>query len=331
MSEQYVGSESADEPTRSGATRWGGTSYSSEHADRLIILMAQATIPDSIATGCPELDRAWAAFAHGILEKQGIMIPDTDDDLSWHAFLGHSIDMQGWRAAEFVGVDTLTKDAPDFTSLQTRGIGVRELGELWDVDSIREHLLHGTAGLPISATLDVLRRDGGDIGESFADAYAAFPWRKAHMAIRAYLQNSAALEGYGYSFRRWLQAECTAFGFDEFPPRDFRAPARIAGRTTTLEWALAQRLEESFYQVGPTMAPYMLCDWQLWLWNHGKTGVFEAFKPDEFHIQFVATYGEGVVPGDRWQFIDWWLSQYPTIPPRIVNECIWLAMETRLV
>lgn len=293
--------------------------------------MARPTIPNSIATGCPELDHAWAAFAQGILENEGVMIPDTDDNLSWHAFLGHSIDMQGWRAAEFVGIDDLTKDAPDFIPLKTRGIGVFELGQLWEIDAIREHLLHGTAGVPISATLDVLRRDGGEIGASFADAYATFPWRKAHMAIRAYLQNSAVLKDYDYSFRKWLQAECSTLGFEKFPPADFRAPIRVDGRPMTLEWALARRLEGSFYQVGPTMAPYMLCDWQLWLWNEGKTGVFEAFKPDEFHIQFVARYGEGVVPGDRWEFIDWWLSEYPTIPPRIVNECIWLAMETGLV
>lgn len=292
--------------------------------------MARQDIPSVIATGCPELDGAWEAFAAGILQNEGVMIPDTEDDLSWHAFLGHSIDMQGWRAAEFVGVDDLTKDAPDFVPLRTRGIGVSELGQLWEIETIREHLLHGTPGMPISATLDVLRREGGEIGASFADAYAAFPWRKAHMAIRAYFQNSAALKEHQFSFRRWLHTECSALGFEEFPPHDFRAPARLNGRESTLEWALVRRLEESFYQVGPTMAPYMLCDWQLWLWNEGKTGVFEAFKPDEFHIQFVSRYGHGVVPSDPRMFIKWWLATYPTIPPRIANECIWLAMETGL-
>ena len=33
-----------------------------------------------------------------------VLIPDAEDDLNWHAFLGHSIDMQGFRAAEFVGI-----------------------------------------------------------------------------------------------------------------------------------------------------------------------------------------------------------------------------------
>lgn len=259
------------------------------------------------------------------------MIPDTDEDLSWHAFLGHSIDMQGWRAAEFVGVDDLTKDAPAFVPLIERGIGVRELGQLWEVPAIGEHLLHGTAGLPVSATTNLLRVEGGDVGRAFADAYEAFPWRKAHMAVRAYLQNSAALKNHDYSFRRWLEAECSELGETEFPPRDFRREVRFRGGESSIEWALVQRLEESFYQVGPTMAPYMICDWQLWLWHEGRTGVFEAFKPDEFHIQFVAKYGREVVPADRTRFIKWWLDMYPTVPPRLVNECIWLAVENGLL
>ena len=91
--------------------------------------MGVAEIPQSIATGCDEVDLAWSTYAGQILERPGIMIPDTDDDLSWHAFLGHSIDMQGWRAAEFVGVDAITRDASGFVPLIKRGIGVRELGE----------------------------------------------------------------------------------------------------------------------------------------------------------------------------------------------------------
>jgi hypothetical protein len=26
---------------------------------------------------------------------------------------------------------------------------------------------------------------------------------------------------------------------------------------------------QSFYMVGPELAPYMICDWQLWHWNEG--------------------------------------------------------------
>ena len=65
----------------------------------------ERTLPAEISTGCPELDLAWKTYASMILNRWQILIPDTEDDLNWHAFLGHSIDMQGFRAAEFVGVD----------------------------------------------------------------------------------------------------------------------------------------------------------------------------------------------------------------------------------
>jgi hypothetical protein len=61
--------------------------------------------PDRIDTGCGPLDDLWSRYAAAILERPGILIPDTEEDLNWHAFLGHSLDMQGFRAAEFVGVD----------------------------------------------------------------------------------------------------------------------------------------------------------------------------------------------------------------------------------
>ncbi len=79
------------------------------------------SLPPTISTGCPELDLAWQTYASMILNRSQILIPDTDDDLTWHAFLGHSIDMQGFRAAEFAGVDPLTRNAPKFVPLKTRG------------------------------------------------------------------------------------------------------------------------------------------------------------------------------------------------------------------
>ena len=89
-------------------------------------------LPSTISTGCPELDLAWKTYASMILNRSQILIPDTDEDLTWHAFLGHSIDMQGFRAAEFAGVDPLTRNAPKFVPLKTRGIGVPELAALWE-------------------------------------------------------------------------------------------------------------------------------------------------------------------------------------------------------
>jgi len=287
--------------------------------------MGDTLVPETIATGCAELDRAWSKYASAILDRPGVMIPDTEEDLNCHAFLGHSIDMQGFRAAEFVGVDDLTRSAPGFVPLRQRGVGVAELGGLWDIPALRDHLLTGTAGTPVASTLEVLAREGGQVGAELAEAYQRFPYRKTHGGIRAYLQNSSALEPCGYSFRAWLEAECDELGVPEFPPPDFRAP--VAGSSQTIEWSLVRRLEQTFYMVGPTMAPYMICDWQLWLWHQGRTGVFEAFKPDEFHVQFIDRYGSEHIPVDLGGFVEWWLRLYPEVPPRLINECIWLAVE----
>lgn len=286
-------------------------------------------IPSAIDTGVPELDRVWEEYAHLVLEGPGVMIPDSEDDLNWHAFLGHSLEMQGFRASEFVGVHPISRDAPDFRSLRDRGVGIPELAGLWKVSRVRDHLLNRTRGVPVADTLNVLRRHGGDTGSQIAGALEAFPYRKNHGTVRAYLQNSAALEDFGFSFRRWLAAQCVDLADSEFPPPDFRVPAGETG--LSLEWALIQRLQDTFYMVGQAMAPYMICDWQLWLWNEGQTGVFEAFKMDDFHLKFVGNHSDGRVPYDRRGFIDWWLDLYPDVPPRIVNECIWLAVENDIL
>jgi hypothetical protein len=161
-------------------------------------------LPSTISTGCPELDMAWQTYASMILNRSQILIPDTDDDLTWHAFLGHSIDMQGFRAAEFAGVDLLTRNAPKFMPLETRGIGVPELAGLWEVPDIRQHLLWQTKDVPFAETLGVLRTYGGEIGASLADAFEHFPWRKFHWSVRALLQNSAVLQPFDCQFAEYL-------------------------------------------------------------------------------------------------------------------------------
>jgi hypothetical protein len=284
------------------------------------------SVPSEIDTGCPELDLVWRTYAHDILGRPGVLIPDTDEDLTWHAFLGHSIDMQGFRAAEFAGVDSLSRPAPKFVPLKARGIGVRELATLWNVEPIRQQLLHGTRQAPFHSTLDTLRQHGESVGDSLADALEWFPWRKGHWAVRALLQNSAALAGCGYSFRQWIRHVCAELGVTKFPPADFLW--RVDGDSSvTLEEALRQRVEAAFYMVGPALSAYMICDWQLWLWNKRRTAVFAMYKQDSFHEQFVARYGRGRIPADRTGFAEWWFSRYPEVPPRLANECIWLGTE----
>lgn len=289
------------------------------------------SLPVTISTGCPELDLAWRTYASMILNRSHILIPDADDDLNWHAFLGHSIDMQGFRAAEFVGVDRLTRNTPKFVPLKTRAIGVPQLARLWEVSEIRQYLLGQIKDAPLADTLEVLRTHGGEIGVSLAEAFEHFPWRKFHWSVRALLQNSAVLKPFDYSFRRWLQHECNQLGVQEFAPNDFRRPVTFEGTTIALERALRKRLEKTFYMVGPAMSAYMLCDWQLWLWREGLTAVFANFKLDSFHEAFVKKFGRGIIPADEAGFARWWFSLHSDLPPRLANECIWLAVEEKLV
>ena len=79
------------------------------------------------------------------------------------------------------------------------------------------------------------------------------------------------------------------------------------------------------------MAPYMICDWQLWLWREGRTAVFANFKLDSFHEAFAKKFERGVFPADEAGFARWWLDRFPELPPRLANECIWLAAENKLV
>lgn len=293
--------------------------------------MTTRSLPVEITTGCPELDLVWREYAGRILSRPGILIPDTEDDLNWHAFLGHSIDMQGFRAAEFAGVDDLTRSAPNFVSLRDRGLGVEALATLWSVPAIQHYLLANLRGIPLTTTLEVLEREGGDAGASLADAYRWFPWRKFHWSVRALLENSAVLGRYDFSFRNWLERTCGELVAGPFPPPDFTVEVAVDGRSSSLEKAIRTKLQQTFYMVGPALAPYMICDWQLWLWSQGRTTTFATFKLDSFHEQFVAKYGRGVVPTSEDGFTDWWWALYPDVPPRIANECVWLGIEEGLV
>jgi hypothetical protein len=274
-----------------------------------------------------------------VVATPGVAIPDTEPDLNWHAFLGHSIDMQGFRAGEFVGVDRLTKStasATPFTPLRSRGIGVPELAALWAEEPIRDHLLHGVPpGTPMASTYAVLRQDRGPTGASLAEAFEVFPWRKGHWCVRALLENSAKLEPDGWSFRRWLARECRSLGVDTFPPPDFRRGVNTRSLPSkparSLEQGLRARLERSFYRVGPAMAAYMLCDWQLGLWLGGRTRVFDTFKLDSFHESFVKRHAVRPELATEDGFASWWHRQggCEHLPPRLANECIWLEVESK--
>jgi hypothetical protein len=45
----------------------------------------------------------------------------------------------------------------------------------------------------------------------------------------------------------------------------------------------------------------------------------------------VKKFGRGIIPADEAGVARWWLGLFPEIPPRLANECIWLAVENKLV
>ena len=139
------------------------------------------------------------------------------------------------------------------------------------------------------------------------------------------------LADHGYSFRSWLQHQSSDLGVTTFPPLDFRAIVHTSKGDLTLEQVLRHRLEQTFYRVGPALSAYMLSDWQLWLWQHARTGVFATFKLESFHETFIGRFGQGAIPRDEIGFANWWLDLYPDLPPRLANECIWLAIERKVV
>ena len=145
------------------------------------------------------------------------------------------------------------------------------------------------------------------------------------------LQNSDKLRPYDFSFRNWLQAECERLAVRSFPPDDFRKVISAGVKPSTIEQALRERLDAEFYMVGPARSAYMLCDWQLWLWTEGRTAIFDTFKVDSRHKAFVEKFLRHLKPDDEAGFAAWWLGLYPDLPPRLANECIWLAGEKKQV
>jgi hypothetical protein len=305
----------------------------------------ERAIPKQIKSGCPELDLVWRECIT-VAIRDAVSIPDTEDGLNWHAFLGHAFDLQGSRAGEFVGVDKPPKPRPSFTPLKDRGLGIATLAGLWKVKQIQDHLREVTGrghSQSVATTRLTLERYGGEPGRSFAEALETFGRIRQNKFIRAFLENCSRLEETGYSFREWLQRRCKQLGTAPFPPHDFSQPVNVKGRLMALEYALRQELLSEFWNVGPALAAYMLSDWQLGLWKDGKTNVFRSFKVDSRHKGFVKAFGGSAIPSappdDRQAeevFADWWLrlclkSGHPDLPPRLANECIWLGIEKKVI
>jgi len=279
------------------------------------------TGPDAV--GCVRhlrglLDR----WADDIVSGPGVAIPDTEEDLNWHAFLGHHQDMQGFDAGQFAGVDPYKGPGP-FRCLRERGLGVKELADLWQIASIRESLCApSTGGSQLARCVARIRSAGGHTGRELAEAWDSFKGRarKTKAILRAYMANSHLLGQHDHSFRRYLEAQTRRFDPGlEFPPSTM---------TSAYESFLIERIAADFFNVGETMAAYMVCDWLLWLWREGRIDWFTTFKPDSRHEQFAERFGFPFRSHES--FVGFCREQNLGYPPRVVNEVIWLEGERGL-
>lgn len=273
-----------------------------------------------------------------ILNGDAVAVPDDPEEMNWRLFFAHSQDMQGFRADIFTGGLNEGKHPkdPSFVGLrphwgQDSFSLIRDLGRLWEDTSTRAELKRisftmrtdGQKVEDVRPGISLLRNSGFPGAIAFAETLDTFHglWvaRKTNAMIRAYIQNAHLLAPHGYSFRTYLQ---NVLPPGEFPPANVEHAEKV--------WV--SRLQQDFYNVGPALSNYLICDWLLWLWRDGRIDWFTVYKPDSVHKRIVDA---GLLPPEAASdFVGYsktlsipegfgTLSGKPC-PPRILNECIWL-------
>lgn len=112
-----------------------------------------------------------------------------------------------------------------------------------------------------------------------------------------------------------------------FPPADLETHER--------QWLA--RIAGDFYNVGPAIANYMICDWLLDHWRAGRVRWFTSFKADSV---FEMAVSRGLVPPEAaLDFVafcrgirvpeGFGLVSGSPCPPRVLNECIWIDGQSR--
>jgi hypothetical protein len=59
--------------------------------------------------------------------------------------------------------------------------------------------------------------------------------------------------------------------------------------------------------------------------------IFPNINLDSSHGSFVTRFRRGVLPHDEAIYARWWPGLFPELPPRLANDCIWLAVEVKRV
>jgi len=264
----------------------------------------------------------------------GVLIPDTEEELNWHSFLGHH---DFWR---FRGDQFTICGKRGFTPLRERQppFGVARLAAVWrELEranpegicgrSLLERRYRWRKGNPSPKTN--LRADleggGGPSGE-FLAVWDEFRNGTA-WAYGCVLHDSAVLEEYfASSFRTYLKSKVGVLATGEhssavFPRLDWRSPVPDGrGETVALEEALARAMTHDF-GVGMEVARYLFCDWLLSLWHEDRSVMFDSYKHDDNAVKFGCKHGWYC---DRRTFLDMCRRYRPDLPPRVINECIWI-------
>ncbi len=273
-----------------------------------------------------------------------IAIPDDAEEMRWRLFFAHSQDMQGFRADIFTGGPNEADHPTDenYKGLRDRWPSAKALIEglaaLWLNPGGQKTLRAITnpfrpvaeKALGIAPALELLRGPlGNPATRIFADAYEKLKGRKishkTNVIVRAYCQNAAALAPHDYCFRTYLKSLA-----DPFLPSDGISSAET-------KWV--EGIQRDFYNVGPALAPYLVADWLLYLWLDGQISWFTLYKPDSVFLQNAHAYLPPEATENEAAFItycrtlrlppEWipaknWHTAFYNIPPRLVNEVIWL-------
>lgn len=276
-------------------------------------------------------------YCNIVVFGDGVAVRDDAEEMNWRIFFAHSQDMQGFRADIFTGGrdEPEHRYDPHFVPLRLRWAAestllVNDLACLWEDDSTRDVLVRMSNPVRpieerakgIAPALHLLvssdRRGARVFGYTLRDFSGPNVSRKTNGMIRSYIQNSHLLKQHDCSYRSYLLSLIPG---GELPAGDVSAAERT--------WV--KMIQHDFYNVGPALANYLICDWLLWFWREGRVEWFESYKCDSVYKRLVRS---GRLPTDAINFVNYCktvklpqcyrhLSGKPC-PPRVLNECIWL-------
>jgi len=278
-----------------------------------------------------QLDRLLQVHASDAL-SDSVLIPDLDEEINWHSFLGHH-DFFRFRGDKF-----FLEGRGTFVPLRGRTppLGISFLATAWhQLERANPQGLRGKALLARyrwrsdPAHKQNLRADlagGGDESREYLAIWDSF--RNGIPLWYAYILHDAAVlaDRFSSSFRRYLERACKelAAGHPDigaFPQLHWKETVgQNRGRDASLEDALASRITEDF-AVGDEVARYLFCDWLLAFWHADHAVMFDSFKHDENARKFGEARGWF---RSRREFLDICHQLRPALPPRVINECIWI-------